>query len=303
MFKKSAYRTELWTVGIVHCPLANLAATGAIKDWPITWLPEMGDFRFIADPFGIPHDGQHSILVEALDYRTKRGEIHYYTYDAAWRLMASGLALRAPFHLSYPQILRCGQDIYLLPEAHKSGKLTLYRAERFPDHWQPVMDLLPLPAIDASVVEYQRRFWMFYALPGPNGRAMRELHLAYADQITGPWRQHARNPVRIALDSARPGGTPFIKEGILYLPTQDCVASYGAAINLLRIDSLTPTDFSAEIATRFSPAGLHPNYPDGLHSLSACGAVTLIDVKRIDPTPARRWINLQRQLRRLVGAG
>ena len=292
--------TELWQVGIVRQPRGDLLASGMLAQADVLWLPDPGPFRFNADPFGIAKDGGFTVFVEALDYRVKRGEIHYYQYDQAWKFVARGVALRAPFHLSYPTILRDGDAIYMLPEAHKSGKLTLYRAMRFPDQWEPVATLLDLPAIDASVVHYENRWWMFFALPGPNGRALRELHVAYADALTGPWQLHPANPVREAHDSARPGGLPFLHEGALHLPVQDCTHSYGQALNLLRIDTLTPNDFAATLTAHLSPAGMHPQYADGLHTLSGEGNVSLIDVKRLDRSPGRGWINLQRRLRRFV---
>ncbi|MEI9904226.1 MAG: hypothetical protein WDN06_09755 [Asticcacaulis sp.] len=49
--------------------------------------------------------------------------------------------MRQPYHLSYPSLIRDGGEIYMLPEAHRSGKLTLYRAERFPDRWAPAADI------------------------------------------------------------------------------------------------------------------------------------------------------------------
>lgn len=298
-----ASSTELWQVGICHQPVAACLAPAGLTHAAITWLPNPGLFRLLADPFGLAHARGFTVLVEALDYRIKRGEIHYYYYDHGWNLVRQGVALRAPFHLSYPFLIPDGDAVYMLPEAYKSGKLTLYRAAQFPDRWEPVATLLDAPAIDASVVQYQGRWWMFYALPGPDGRALRELHIAYADQLTGPWVPHPRNPVRMALDSSRPGGTPFVVDGALYLPTQDCVGGYGMGVNLLRITTLTPEDFAAEIVQRLSPQGLHPTYTDGLHTLCSAGAVTLFDVKRTAPAPMRRWINLERRLRRLVGMG
>ncbi len=294
--------TELWQTGIVHQPVADVLAAGALAKARITWLPPQPSFCFVADPFGIWHNGALTVFVEYMDYRTKHGEIHYYQYDAEWNIVKSGLALRTDVHISYPQIISDGGEIYMLPEAYRSGKLTLYRAKRFPDEWEPVATLLDVPAIDASVIHFENRWWMFYALPGSDKRALRELHVAYADSLTGPWHQHAANPVRIALDSARPSGTPFVHEGALHIPTQNSTTSYGEAINLLRVETLTPDSFVANITANLSPLGVNSGYKDGLHTLSPCGNVTLIDLKHIDRSFRRRLINLQRRLRRVLGA-
>ncbi len=289
--------TDIWQVGIVERAIGDVLNDG-LDGAEIIWLPEAGSFRFNADPFGLWHNGCLTVLVEAYDYRSKHGEIHYHTFDPDWNLTAQGVALREPFHLSYPQTIRDGGHIYLLPEGHRGDKLVLYRAVRFPDMWLPVATLLESPVIDASVVWHSGRWWMFHALAGEDQRAMRELHVAYADTLAGPWHPHAGNPVREALDSARPGGTPFVHRGVLYLPTQDCTRTYGGGLTLLRIEELTPDRFRASPVRQFMP-DVHPLYRDGLHTLSAAGDVTLIDVKRLDRS-SRLWIDLERRWRRLV---
>ncbi len=292
--------TELWQVGMVRRPLAAVVAEG-LAGADITWLPEPGPFRFNADPFGLMHDGRFTVLVEAYDYRNKRGEIHYYTYGRDGRPDARGVALRQPFHLSYPQLVRHGAEIYMLPEAHRGGRLTLYRATMFPSAWVAVADLLDVPAIDATVFEHGGRWWMAYSLPGPDNRAMRELHFAVADDLLGPWTAHAGNPVRTGLDASRPGGQPVTLDGVVHLPMQDCTRGYGIGLNLLRLGSLSPERFSATVVRHFAPDGLHPRFGDGLHTLAGDGDITLIDVKRLDDAPGRWRVDLRRRFGRLTG--
>ena len=292
--------TDLWQVGIVPQPVTDVLTPQGLDKARVVWLPDAGSFRFNADPFGLYHGDGFSVLVEAYDYRSKRGEIHYYSYDRAWSLTGRGTALATGFHLSYPFLIRDGGDIYMLPEAHKSRRLTLYRAIDFPRAWEPVADLLDIPAIDATVVKHDGRWWMFYALPGPDNQAMRELHLAYANAPTGPWQPHAANPVRHGLDASRPGGLPFVQDDALHLPMQDCTRGYGCAINVLRVETLTTDAFAASIVQSLPPEGWNPAYPDGLHTLSGDGGATLIDVKRVDRSPLRHWIKLRYSLGKLL---
>ncbi|WP_192244225.1 hypothetical protein [Mesorhizobium silamurunense] len=51
----------------------------------------------------------------------------------------------------------------------------------------------------------------------------------------------------------------------------------------MRIERLTPDEFSAGIVKRLSPEGWLDGFDKGLHTLSDGGGVTLIDVKRIEP--------------------
>jgi len=44
-----------------------------------------------------------------------------------------------------------------------------------------------------------------------------------------------------------------------------------------------------------------PDHAQGFHTLSSCGPLTLIDVKRIDRSRSKQWLDLRRRARRLVG--
>lgn len=291
---------DIWRVGIVPEPIENCLGPRGFDKKRVVWLPPLDASQFIADPFGLRNGDLFTVLVEFFDYRVKRGEIHYYSYDAAWQLKDHGVALKQEFHLSYPQLIRSGDDIFMLPEANQSGRLTLYKAIDFPTKWQPAALLLDEPAVDATVFHHQQRWWMFYALAGQEGRDQREMHVAFADALSGPWQKHAQNPVRVGRNSSRPGGSPFVRQGQLYLPVQDCVTRYGGAINLLRIDRLGPGNFSASIVKRLSPEGWLDGYRDGFHTLSDGGDVTLIDVKHKQRPPMRHFAKAQRWLRRQV---
>jgi hypothetical protein len=295
-------KTDIWHVGFIRRPVADIVQAAPPEAEDIVWLPPQGAYRFIADPFGLKTAEGFTVFVEAYDYRTKCGEIHYYSYDQDDDLTGQGVALATGSHLSYPYLIRDGGKVYMLPEAYKSGALTLYEATHFPDQWTPVATLLDEPAIDATVTFYQDRWWMFYAVAGPDGLAMRQLHIAYADQLRGPWHKHAANPVHEGYETSRPGGNPILKDGVLYLPVQDCVASYGAAINILRIDTLTPEAFKATPVSRLEPEGLLEGFEDGLHTLSGDADITLIDVKQIKNSAMGHLIKLQYKWRKLTGA-
>lgn len=293
---------DLWRSGFIRRPLAHVMEPAGLDPASVVWLPESErNFRYVADPFGIERDGVLTVFVEAFDYRLRRGEIHYLQYDADDRLVGQGVALAESFHLSYPGLIEDDGVLYMLPEGHRSGVLTLYRCVRFPDFWEPVSQLLNLPAIDATVARSGGRWWMFYALPGPDNRAMRELHVAWAERLRGPWVQHGNNPVRAGLADSRPGGTAFEHDGVLHLPVQDCEGGYGRRIRLLRLDVLTPDRFEATEVRRFEPDGVLNGYPDGLHTLSGLGDVTCIDVKALHSSRQERLIRILYKLRRLFG--
>jgi hypothetical protein len=290
-------RSDIWRIGLVEAPIA--AAARSLAAAPVRWLPEDPPFTFLADPFGLWRDGRLHVFAEAYDYRTRHGVIDALTFAPDLTLASRRTVLREPWHLSYPFVLEAEGETWMIPEAHRSGTLTLYRAATFPDRWEPAARLeLDTPAVDATPFRHGGLWWLAYAPSGSQAMKQGRLHLAFAEALTGPWRIHPGNPVRVDLASSRPGGTPFVDDGALMLPVQDCTATYGGAIRLLRIHELTPDRFVAEAGPPLATPETAGRYADGLHTLSACGDLTLIDVKRIDRSLGGPAIDLGRRLGR-----
>jgi hypothetical protein len=294
------FSTDLWRVGIAQTPIHRLF-DGSFTPNPtaVTWLESTRPFTFYADPFGIWRDGALHVFVEAYDYRSKHGVIEVHSYDQSLSKLSHAQALALPFHLSYPFLWQEAGEIFMLPEAHRSGTLTLYRAARFPLGWEPVCDLLDLPAIDASLTRFEDRYWLFFSLPDD---PLASLHLAFAEKLTGPWQLHPMNPVLRDITRARMGGTPFLRESALYLPTQNNKETYGGGMTLNKIETLSPTEFVSHPVSALEAPGWASPFTQGMHTVSACDGLTLFDVKRISHSPARALINLERRVKRLFSA-
>jgi len=295
---------DMWRVGVVRAPMADLLKPGALAEQPVTWIPDPGPLRFLADPMGVWRDGRLYVFAEIYDYRDRVGAIEVLTFDQDLQLLSREPALKEPWHLSYPFIIEEGGETYMLPEAHKSGRLTLYRAEAFPTKWTPVGTIeLDQVAIDATPVFHDGRWWLFYTPATTKAEKVSALHVAWADRITGPWTPHPGNPVRFDPSSSRPGGTPIVVDGAIVLPMQDCRRTYGGAIRTLRVTTLTPDRFEAEADAPITPLPAFGKLTDGLHTLSAAGPVTLIDAKRFEVSPRSlaldvRWEWAKRARRR-----
>lgn len=305
MFKRP--RTDFWQVGIVPVALEDLdARTLSAARGHITWLPDAGPWRYLADPFGLVRGDALHVFVEAYDYRIKRATLERHEFgldDLTWRGQAT--VLDRPFHLSYPQVFEHDGETWMVPESYQAGEIALYRAtDASLDRWERECALLGgLPGADASLIEHQGRWWMFYTLVGTGARDQRELHIAHAPALTGPWTPLAANPVRVNRDGARPAGRPFVgRDGVLTLPVQDCSTGYGGATRLLRFPRLTPERVDIEAATERLTGDLaSDSHTAGLHTLTGCGGLTLIDVKRIDRSRGRQWLDMKRRVKRLLG--
>lgn len=297
--------TDFWQVGIVPAPITTLtdpAALAALRG-RITWLPDPGPWRYLADPFALRRGNETHVFVEAFDYRTKHAVIELHEFDVGLVWRGKNTALSQPFHLSYPFLIEDGGEVFMIPESHARGEIALYRARKFPGGWVRETPLLRnLPGAEASVIRHGGRWWMFFTIVGPKARDQRELHVAYAEKLTGAWTLYHQNPVIKDRAGARPGGTPFIGAGgKLILPVQDCSRTYGGAVRFVQFTRLLPDG----IETEYLPGALtgdlvSSSHRDGLHTLSACGAITLIDSKRITRPWRRYAIDLKRRVQKLL---
>ncbi len=296
--------SDFWRVGVVAAPITELMQpTAAAELRPrVTWLPDAGPWRYLADPFGLRRGDTTHVFVEAFDYRTKHAVIEHHELgpNLAWR--GKQIVLSRPFHLSYPFIVQDQGEVFMIPECHRAGEIALYRARRFPFQWVRETALLPnTPGAEASVIHHEDRWWMFYTIVGPKARDQRELHLASSDNLVGPWKPHRLNPILDDRTGARPGGTPFLTAaGDLVLPVQDCSQTYGGALHLLRFKTLSRDSVTTErLPTRLTGDLFSATHHDGCHTLAACGNQTLVDTKRIERSWGRWGINARRRLAKL----
>lgn len=291
-------RCDLWRVGIVHAPIDRIARHGLDDGSRVTWLDTGPSFTFDADPFGLWRDGILHLFVEQYDYRTRHGVIDLLRFDRDLAFIGRQTVLREPWHLSYPNVFEADGAIWMLPEANRSGTLTLYRADDFPTGWQAVARLpLDGAAVDATPFRHDGRWWLFYSASTSKDMRLGSLHAAWADELTGEWHVHPGNPVRLDRGGARPGGTPFLLDGEVVLPVQDCSRTYGGAVRLLHMPVLTPERIETRLGARIAAPPAFAPYVEGLHTLAACGPFTLIDAKRVDRS-GRGWlIDLARMIR------
>jgi len=287
---------DIWRPLIVEASAEVVLRAGGIEGFRRHWLPEMPRFRFLADPFGLWRDGRLHVFVETYDYRTRHGTIECLLYNAGFALLERREVLREPWHLSYPLVFEAEGATWMLPEASRSGALRLYRAVEFPWRWERAGRIaLDHVAVDATLFFHEGLWWLFYASADAKEDKTGALFAAWAERLAGPWRPHPANPVRRGFADTRPGGRVVTVDGAPVLPVQDCTRTYGGAIRPLRITAFTPDRFEAEAGEAIRPPAAFAPYTQGLHTLSAAGDVTLVDVKCTDAS----WRSIAMQVGRL----
>ena len=267
-------KREKWNVGIVRRPVQDFLQ----KKPEVEWLAEPPRDRFFADPF--VHEDAHgmAILFEDFSYPGEKGVISSLGLEEGSSVEKRRRVIEEPHHLSYPYVFTYEGVLYCVPESGDAGEVRLYRYSREGRRWERKGALLKGRGfIDSTIFEYGGFWWLFCSLkeadPGLN------LFAWYASEPCGHWMEHSNNPIKTDIRSARPAGAPFRHRGSLYRPGQDCSESYGGRVVISRIVELSPSRFKEEFAAAVGPYERSP-YPDGLHTLSGSGSVTVIDGRK-----------------------
>jgi len=280
-WRRHFYRDE-WNIGLFPGPVDALLSSGA---GDTRWLPVGPRRQYVADPFALPSGEGNHVLAEEYRYAANRG--HIVMLDAAGvGAQRCPAGLDTGVHMSYPFLFQHQGRIHCVPETWQDGCVQLFRAVEFPSRWEKLGVLIDdFPAVDSTLFEHAGRWWLLCGRAGVFSDTM--LYVWHAASPFGPWAPHPLNPVKFDVRSSRPAGRPFLLDGSLVRPAQDCSRSYGGAVTINRIIRLSPTEFEEETIGRVAPDRNGP-YPHGLHTLCPIGCATLIDGKRIvfDPTIA-----------------
>jgi hypothetical protein len=267
------FKIEEWNVGIIQQPISNFLKSNNKPN--ICWLPTPDRGKFLADPFGLIRDKRIFILCEEFDYSRRKGRIVSYAQSDGKTFSEPRVAIDLPIHMSYPYLLESEGEVYCIPETLQAREISLYRADDFPYRWTKVATMVKdFAGVDPTIFEYEGQWWLTCS----RGGSWTDLFVWFASDLMGQWKPHAANPVKRDITSSRPAGTPFVYEGRLYRPAQDCLRSYGGRVVLNRIVKLTTEEFEEERVITVEPS--KEPYLDGLHTISSVGDMTLIDGKR-----------------------
>jgi hypothetical protein len=279
-----------WAIGIAPAPDGG----GVLPDpAAFEWLPERRR-GYHADPFPVEHKGRRAILVEEFDELTGRGTIGALMHDETGAWQHSRAVIDPGVHASYPFPVRVEGDLFCVPEIARAGRVEAWRCLELPDRWERAHTLVEVPVVDPTVLHWEGRWWLFGTRRDHDANA--ELWLWSSPEFTGPWEPHRLNPVKIDVTSARPAGTPFVRDGALHRPAQDCSQGYGGAIVLNRINRLDEWCFEETVLEHLDLRT--ERYPAGNHTLAFGAGLVTIDGKRriVDRHRSRR--ELAARLRR-----
>ncbi|WP_310490200.1 hypothetical protein [Chamaesiphon sp. VAR_69_metabat_338] len=200
---------------------------------------------FVADPFLVRELDNWFLFFEIFNHRQQKGEIAFARSQDGYHWQYQQIILSEKFHLSYPYVFQFEANWYMIPESCEANSVRLYRASRFPDRWEFVTEILVGSRfVDASIVNFNGRWWLFVGVEPTEGAACNTLRLYSADRPDGDWYEHPQSPiVSDSLEVSRPAGRIQQIENRLFRFAQDCTVTYGYNVRAIEIEKLTIDDY------------------------------------------------------------
>ena len=233
--------------------------------------------RFWADPFVWAHNGSTYCFVE--DYVYQRGKAHISALEIkGTEVVDRGIALKEPFHLSFPYLFEYQGALYMCPETGESGQIRVYRCTDFPLKWELEGVLMEgVSAVDTMLFQKDGRWWMLTSIDESGAHDhCSELYLFSSDSpLSTRWAPHRLNPIKIDSCGGRNAGLIVEGEKILRLSQCQGFDRYGHSLQVNEIREVSDSRYVEEPVTRIDPSfrkGLL-----GTHHLSTDGRIMVVD--------------------------
>lgn len=272
-----------------------------------------------ADPFLFTYEGESWLFYERQDLTDMKGTLWCVNLDAPGKKPVC--VLEEDFHLSYPQVFRYGNEIYMLPETRGAGDVRLYRCLEFPGKWEFAGKLFDLEAVDTTVL-FDRHGSTDDEKTDCNGKSddcemshgscrvftytKKHLEIYHCQLERDMFQIRKAEKIYSGPASAtdRPGGsivrmTGQGGTGRMLRPAQNCTDYYGQELIVNEIDRLEKQSFREHVYCRLSPGQIRlPGVnPVGIHTYNRNERYEVIDILHREIGMGTIWKKIKWKLR------
>lgn len=268
------FRQEDWNVGYYYNDNSH----------DIHWLKSPKSDYF-ADPFVISNDKDTYLFFEWFSNKNGKADIAIAKKSENFEKYHKISDFQE--HRSYPYVFDYQGEIYCIPEANQTNKISLYKFEN--DKLIFDCDLLNGCFVDSTLLIRDNKFYLFTT---PQKQSHTHLLIFVADDLRGPYRPHFNNPVKVDCSNSRMAGKIQIINENLIRPAQNSTRHYGESITLNKIIQLSEYQYIEETIKEIKP---DPNwaYNKGTHTINSDGEITVFDAKKFTFT----WRGFVQQVR------
>lgn len=251
--------------------------------------------RWFADPFVLDVDQNNIVLlVEEFRYSDGRGRISRMTITRKeYDLVKLEDVLVLPTHLSFPNILRDGNKLYIYPENNLGGGLFLYEYDPVANLCTRIKTLSKDRLTDAVYTNIFGQNLIFTTRePNPNNNVLD----VYKKNSDGFYSK--ADSLIFEEKVARNGGAWFPYQNQVYRPAQVCNETYGQALSIQKVD-FEQGKFTMKEVRRISPPTNLQAF--GIHTLNSFKGIVVIDYKTFHhPCIAKPLYSLRNKMSWLI---
>lgn len=234
--------------------------------------------RLWADPFIVFKDMKYYIFFEEFIFIKNKAHISYFIINKDGSYTNSKKILEESFHLSYPCIFEYNDELYMIPETQEIKSIQLYKCLEFPEKWVFHKNMISnIDAVDSTIFFYKNKWWMFTSIREKQENSWSNLHIFHADNPTGTWIPHSKNPIKNNISNSRSAGAIFVENDKMYRPAQiSSTKEYGMEIAINEIIFLNEEKYEEVTVKIIKPwdKGIK-----GIHTVNHENDLTVYDAK------------------------
>lgn len=253
-----------WTVGLVQLNFGEneFAIFSEVENGNILKINKSDviiedSVIFLADPFLFKHNDSMFLFVET-QIKDKGAIITTFYINTEGKPTFLGTALKEPFHLSYPQIVKFGNEIFMIPESQAGDSSFIYQCVSMPLIWRRVGHVFPGRIKDPTILKKSDTTGYLYF--GQKGKLYKSDF-----QFVGGRFQIGKIVYVKTGTSIRPGGRPIFKDGINWLPLQDNTRGYGTSLVAYPLLDNGQINREIEPQTVLTTSKVHKEFSHGMH--------------------------------------
>lgn len=229
----------------------------------VEWLKHQYKDRFFADPFIYDiNDKEIVVFVEELEFDKPIGRLSELVVDTKTKkLIRKHTLLELDTHLSYPAIIRQGEEVFVCPENGASGKLLLYRYNKSKHRLDFIKVVIEEALADATITKINDTYYMF-ATQVP--QTQEDLFLYKSVDFDGDYQKIGL--ISKGRKQSRMAGDFFEVNGVLYRPAQNCSKRYGGAVEIMNVCFSGDGKYEENHCFSLNPTSFKYNL--GLHTIN-----------------------------------
>ena len=243
----------------------------------------LSEFTFIknsfrywkADPFLFDYNGQTFLFAEMFDRIKGKGVVGVAKIKNG-KCGRFKVCLDLDYHLSYPCVFVMNDEILMVPECAKSGKITAYKCTDFPYSWEKAFDICNEVGVDTTPLQRETDTNTFF-VSTIRTKSNKENNCLFAIDLSGTKKALIEND-----PTTRPAGHFIVDGDTVLRPSQDCSNSYGGALVFKNVVNSSIDDYQEETEFTIHASDINlssmPFDFNGIHTYNISQEYEVIDL-------------------------